>query len=172
VVLAGALVLLAACGGSDDEAPVVVEEEDGGTAQLENPDASVPEAEPVAGMPDPCSLVTDDEVAEATDAEPTRTVRTQLTPTAAECAFLAESDPVAIVGVELEPDDDLGAYDELEGEPVEGVGDEAVWSPVLGAVAVLQDGRQVTATLVITDQDPDDLREPAVGLAEAALGRL
>jgi hypothetical protein len=167
-----ASLLLVACGDADDDEPPVVQEEGGGAGQLENPDASVPEVEAVSGMPDPCSLVTEAEVAEAAGAEPTRTVRTQLTPTSAECAFLDDADPIAIVGVELEPEDDLSRYEDLEGEPVDGVGDDAVWSPLLGAVAVLQDGQQVSATLVISDQDPDDLREPATQLAEAALGRL
>jgi hypothetical protein len=172
VVLAALLLAGAACGGSDEEQDVTVIEDDG-SGLLESTDDST-QVEAVAGMPDPCSLVTDDEVATAVGATPTDTSRAQLTPTSADCTFLADGDPVAIVGVDVGPEADLSAYEGVDPDagPVDGLGEQATWSPVLGTVATIDDEHLVTVTLVITDQDPDDLRDPAVDLADAALGRL
>jgi hypothetical protein len=171
-LLLGLVLVGSACGGSDEEQDVTVIEDDG-SGLLESPDDST-QVEAVAGMPDPCSLVTDDEVAAAVAAEPSDTTRTQLTPTSADCTFFAGDSPVAIVGIDVDPGSDLSDYEGVDpdAEAVDDLGEQATWSPVLGTVATTDGEHLVTVTLVITDQDPDDLRGPAVELAGAALGRL
>jgi hypothetical protein len=176
-VLALAALLAGACSSDGDDEQVTVIEE-AGDGVLESSDDSAP-IEPVAGMPDPCSLVTDDEVGAAADVEPTSTSRAQLTPSSAECTFLTDESAVAIVSVDVDPDSQILSADDyddaveaIEGEEVDGLGAWARWSPVLGSVTTTDGERLLTVTMVITDQDPDDLREPAVQLAEAALGRL
>jgi hypothetical protein len=178
LALTTAVVLVgAACGGSDEEQDVTIIEDDG-SGVLESPDDSSP-VEAVSGMPDPCSLVTDDEVAAAVDVQPSDTARAQLTPTSAACTFRDGEEPLVIVGVEvdlegtiLSADDYEETAEAIDAEQVEGLGDAAIWSPILGSVQAFQDDRMVEVTMIISEQDPDDLRQPAVDLAGAALGRL
>ena len=171
-------VLLGACSGGDDGPdPEVVEGE--GPAQVTNPEAAGSEttsAEPLEDVPNPCELVTGAEVAEVTGQDVSTTAYQQLGPASVTCNHLTDDAGTvgAAVGISTEgADAELETYGELEDtEPVDGLGDDAVWSPTLGTLAVRAGGTLITINLLIVDDGPDELLEQATELASTALAEL
>lgn len=173
-----AVVLLAACGGGDEPEPRVVEGE--GAEQVTNPDADADggagDDEPVAGVPNPCDLVTVAEVEQIGQLEVSSTRYQQLGPGSVSCNHQVDAEGTVgtSVGISVEQAEaELATYDELEDtEAVDDLGTQASWSPTLGALAVLQDDVLLTISLLVGDDEPDELRERAVELAAVALERL
>jgi hypothetical protein len=179
LVLLVLVLLLGACGSGDDGPEPEVVEGDDGPAQVTNPEADSSEttsAEPLEDVPNPCELVSGTEVAEVTGQDVSTTAYQQLGPTSVTCNHLVDDDGTvgAAVGISTGgAQAELDTYRDLDDtEAVDGLGDEAVWSPTLGTLAVLQGDTLLTVNLLIVDDDPDELRDQATELVETALAGL
>jgi hypothetical protein len=176
-----ALALVVACGGDDDEPSVTQQPgvsatatqdagDDGGDEETDAPDDT---GNASGEAIDACALLTDDEVfAVVGETAPGDLTIDEDT----SACFWTRVDPETRVTTEVELIVIAGIFDSdfmIDGEPVEGLGNEAVWSEGAGIVDALVDNYSVQVFYTpVMGEDNEDYKNTTIGLMEKVLDRL
>jgi predicted PurR-regulated permease PerM len=172
-----AVLLVGACGGgSADDDPVPSSTTASTAANAAN--GTTGDVALAEGVPNPCALVTVDEVVAATGAEIVSTQFGARTPQSAVCDHIVDADGTVGVSVTVTAQDgsqEVSLYEDFDAsQTVADLGDQAVWAPEVSTLAVLSGTTAVTVQVTSSDADPDveAQLDQATELATLALSRL
>lgn len=163
------MMVSAACGGDDDD-------DDGSDGSPDDTAPTATEANGDGGSDDfatdvdPCGLVTDGEIEEATGASVDEELREDTEPLV-NCLYRVGEGQVSVTYL-TGPSNEIEAYFELaneESEVIDGVGEKAYWQEDPNALEVLSGDEYL---LVIVNVGDEDGLAAATELAQAALERL